>query len=121
MALQAVKGESIMEKLDRSTFYPFISEGAKVVEFTAPWCFDCKRIRFSISDLEASFAPVFRFGELDVDEAREIAEEFGVKGVPAFIVFRDGEEQGRLLSKEAIDENNIPLFLERMSQWKSPA
>ncbi|PTX59626.1 thioredoxin [Melghirimyces profundicolus] len=111
-----------MEKLDNNTFRPFISSGEKVVEFSASWCFDCKRIKFFMPDLETRFGKTFRFGELDVDEARKIAEEFGVKGVPAFIVFREGVEIARLRSREAKKEENIPLFLERvMMDNKSPA
>jgi len=114
------EGEVIVEKLNRHTFYSFISAGDRVVEFSAQWCFDCKRLRLSLPELENRYASAFRFGELDVDEAREIAESLGVKGVPTFIVFRDGREWGRLPAKDARKEKNLTPFFDRMS-YKSPA
>ncbi|WP_169713656.1 thioredoxin family protein [Paludifilum halophilum] len=104
-----------MEKIDKVSFNHFISEGQKVVEFIAGWCVDCKRIAFSMPAWEEEYTS-FRFGEIDVDEAREIAESRDVKGVPTFIAFRDGREIGRLHSKEAKKEENIEAFLDRITE-----
>ncbi|SFS32423.1 thioredoxin family protein [Marininema halotolerans] len=104
-----------MERLDQATFQSFISEGMKLVEFSASWCFDCKRIALSMPNWEERYRAHFQFGELDVDESRAIAEEYEVKGVPTFILFRDGVEISRLASKEAKKEENVLRFFEDMS------
>ncbi|MDR6225639.1 thioredoxin family protein [Desmospora profundinema] len=99
-----------MKQLDSNSFHPFIENGWKVVEFRAQWCFDCKRVAYSLPDLEEKYVSVFEMGELDVDESRAIPEAYGVKGVPAFLIFRDGREVARLMSKEAKREENIVRF-----------
>ncbi|SDW45938.1 thioredoxin 1 [Marininema mesophilum] len=109
-----------MERLDQSTFKPFISEGVKLVEFSASWCFDCKRIAFSMPEWEDRYGSHFHFGELDVDESRKIAEEFHVKGVPTFILFRDGVEEFRLASKEAKKDENVIRFFDEVSAAPLP-
>ncbi|MFC4077500.1 thioredoxin family protein [Salinithrix halophila] len=105
-----------MEKLDKSTFKSFIAEGVKMVEFSAEWCFDCKRLAFSMPEWERLYSSHFCFGGLDVDESRQIAEEYNVKGVPTFILFRDGAELARLPSKDAKKEENVVLFFNELTK-----
>lgn len=105
-----------MEKLNADSFAAFVSSGTSVVQFTADWCVDCKRVAPLLPELEARFADRFRFGQLDVDEARSIAEKYHVKGIPTFIVFQDGKELGRLPSRNAKTIEQIESFLEQMAE-----
>ena len=105
-----------MKQLDAESFASFISSGSKVVQFTADWCIDCKRVAPLLPELEERFADRFQFGQLDVDAFRSIAEEHQVKGIPTFIVFKDGEETGRLHSRDAKTGEQIATFLEQMAE-----
>jgi len=105
-----------MERLTTEKFKEFISSGNKVVEFSADWCVDCKRIAPDLPDLIQRYAGHFEFAELDVDESRAIAEEYNVKGIPTFIVFRDGEEADRLPSREAKTKEQVQAFLDKWTQ-----
>ena len=35
--------------------------------------------------------------EVEIDEQEELAEGFGLVGVPTFILYKDGEEKGRII------------------------
>jgi thioredoxin len=107
-----------MQKLDKDRFGSFIAEGNKVVEFSADWCVDCKRVAPDLPDIAAKFAHQFDFAELDVDESRTIAEEYNVKGIPTFIVFKNGKEVGRLPSRNAKTKEQIEAFLEEYTETK---
>ncbi|MBA4496204.1 thioredoxin family protein [Paenactinomyces guangxiensis] len=100
-----------MEKLNSESFSSFIREGDKVVEFSADWCVDCKRIAPDMPAIAEEFADKFSFAVLDVDESRNIAEQYDVKGIPTFIVFRNGEEVDRLPSRNAKTKEQIETFL----------
>jgi thioredoxin-like negative regulator of GroEL len=104
-----------LRKLNQETFQDFIEQGNKVVEFSAGWCVDCRRVAPDMPVIAQKFADCFEFAELDVDEARSIAETYNVKGIPTFIVFRDGKEAGRLPSRDAKTREQIEAFLEKMS------
>ncbi|SFI63056.1 thioredoxin family protein [Thermoflavimicrobium dichotomicum] len=107
-----------MKKLGVESFSKFVQMGEKVVEFTADWCPDCKRIEPDLPEIERKFADRYEFGILDVDEATQIAEQYNVKGIPTFLIFKDGEEIGRLPSRDAKTKEQIETFLEGMSQKK---
>ncbi|KPC75630.1 hypothetical protein ADL26_05895 [Thermoactinomyces vulgaris] len=108
-----------MQKLNQESFADFITEGKKVVEFSADWCVDCKRVAPDMPELAQKFADHMTFAEIDVDEAREVAEEYGVKGIPTFIVFEGGKEVGRLPSRFAKTKEQIEAFLQDYIDGKS--
>lgn len=103
-----------MKKLDAESFAAFVASGMNVVEFTADWCVDCRRVEPFLPELEERFSDCLQFGWVDVDESRSIAEKYHVRGVPTFIVFRDGEELGRLPSRDAKTRDQVESFLEKM-------
>lgn len=105
-----------MKKLQNESFTSFIESGKKVVEFSADWCIDCKRIAPDLPEIEQKFADQFLFAELDVDKSREIAEQYNVKGIPTFIVFNDGQEIGRLPSRDAKTKEQVTDFLSGLSR-----
>ncbi|MFC7439929.1 thioredoxin family protein [Laceyella putida] len=101
-----------MQKINQDSFADFITEGKKVVEFSADWCVDCKRVAPDMPELAQKFADQFVFAEIDVDEARTVAEQYGVKGIPTFVVFENGKEIGRLPSRFAKTKDQIEAFLQ---------
>lgn len=45
--------------------------------------------------------PDARFYKLDVDEVPDVAQELGVRAMPTFIVFKDGEKVGEVVGANA--------------------
>ena len=82
-----------------------------VVDFWGPNCAPCTVVARAMSELAAESAGPTRFAKLNVDEARDLAERLGIRGVPAVIVFRNGEPAKRLFGgknkrqiQQAIDD-----------------
>ena len=48
----------------------------------------------------------------DVDEQPEIAEAYGIPGIPTLVLFRNGQR---------VDEKHGPLPKERLSRWLEQA
>jgi thioredoxin 1 len=68
-----------------------------IADFFATWCKPCQNIKPYFAALRADYCDRVRFVLVDVDEASDAAEEFGVETMPTFIFFRDGVEVDRLL------------------------
>ena len=59
------------------------TEGSKILYFTATWCPPCKKIGPSFENLSKEFSST-SFVKIDIDDHRELAEEYQISAVPTF-------------------------------------
>ena len=69
-------------------------ERTTVVDFWATWCPPCRALAPAIDALAQERADIV-VGKLDVDAHPEVAERYGVSGIPTVLVFRNGELAAR--------------------------
>ena len=62
-----------------------------VVDFAASWCGPCQQIAPKFEAMAAAM-PHVRFLKVDVDECKELSQEFGVKSMPTFKMLKAGKE-----------------------------
>ena len=65
-----------------------------VVDFWAAWCPPCRALAPAVEAL-AEERPDVLVGKLNVDEYPEIAERYGIVGIPTVLAFRAGALVGR--------------------------
>ena len=58
----------------------------KVLKFSAEWCGPCKMLS---STIEKYYKGDTVIEEVDIDENRELATEYGIRGVPTLILLDD--------------------------------
>jgi thioredoxin len=66
-----------------------------LVDFYADWCGPCKTMAPVLDELARDRAGELLVAKLDSDRNPETAARFGVRGIPTFILFREGREVGR--------------------------
>ncbi|KOS20679.1 Thioredoxin-like protein [Escovopsis weberi] len=64
-----------------------------MVDFTATWCPPCRMIGPVFEKLaeQYSIPGHLAFAKVDVDEAREVAERYGITAMPTFMFFKEGQ------------------------------
>ncbi|MEM7755633.1 MAG: thioredoxin family protein [Planctomycetota bacterium] len=73
-------------------------EGVLVVSFTATWCGPCKRMdadAWRDRRVESLVRGSGYAVKVDIDQRRDIASSYGVRGVPTTVLVRAGEEVAR--------------------------
>ena len=62
-----------------------------VVDFWAEWCPPCKLIAPSLEQLADEYVGTFKVGKLNVDDNRETAMRYGIRGIPTLLVIKEGD------------------------------
>jgi thioredoxin 2 len=71
------------------------SKIAVLLDLWAPWCGPCRMVSPALERLAVANAGRVKLVKVNVDEAPDIAERFGVRGIPTLIVLRNGTEVAR--------------------------
>ena len=78
-----------------------------VVDFWATWCGPCRMIAPVVSELAEEYNGKIVVGKCDVEEADDLAAEYGIRSIPTLLFFKDGQVVARLVGavgKPAIKE-----------------
>jgi len=67
------------------------SEPLLVVDCTASWCGPCKLIAPLIDQLAEEYSDRAKVHKLDLDANKAVAKRFGIRSIPAVMIFKQGE------------------------------
>lgn len=82
-----------VQDLAETQFDTFIAEPGRlnIVDFHADWCPPCRKLAPILTEVVESNAHVVRLGKINVDHAKELAREQGVRGIPDVRFYVDGK------------------------------
>ena len=66
-----------------------------VVDFWAPWCAPCRAAAPILKQVGKNHAGKVLLLKLNTDEHPQPSSQLGIRSIPTFIVFRDGQERAR--------------------------
>lgn len=100
-----------MQEIQSMTHYEeAVNQDGAVLMFTAGWCPDCVAIDPVMPELEEKHNDL-AFYKVNRDRFIELCQELEVMGIPSFIVFKNGKDVYRFVSRHRKTKEEIDTFL----------
>jgi thioredoxin 1 len=87
------------------------SEQPVLVDFWAEWCHPCKMLAPTVEKVAQEYDGKAKFVKLNIDDSNQIAQRYGIKGIPTLILFKGGSEADRVVGVTSRD--NIANMIDR--------
>jgi len=82
-----------------------------MVDFWAEWCGPCKMLGPTIDQLADEYQGKVKIAKLNVDDNSSTASRFGIRGIPALLIFQGGQVKEQLVG--ALPKANISKALDK--------
>ena len=80
----------------KENFRELVADGQVLVDVWGPDCQTCLALMPHVEKLAEESDGTLRVVKLEAPKARRLCMELKLMGLPAFLLFRDGEEVGRI-------------------------
>ena len=84
--------------INDSNFAEVLASGKPVmVDFWATWCGPCRAMAPVVDELAAEYEGRVVIAKCDVDEAEVFPTQFGIRNIPTFLFFKNGQMVDRMV------------------------
>jgi thioredoxin 1 len=77
------------------------SNKVTVVDLWAEWCGPCRAMTPVIEELSKEYEGRAVIGKLNVDDNPEVPTQYNVRGIPTFLIFKNGELREKVVGMQS--------------------
>ncbi len=106
-----MSSENIVHVTDTSFEHEVLNSIVPVlVDYWAEWCGPCRMIAPILNELSQDYAGKLKIAKVNIDENRDIATKFNIRGIPTLMIFKDGDVAGTKVG--ALSKSQLAAFID---------
>lgn len=94
----------LVTEATKENFRELVADGQVLVDVWGPDCQSCLRLMPHVEKLAEDSGGALRVVKLEAPKARRLCMELKVMGLPAFLLFRDGDEVARINGPQVTED-----------------
>ena len=102
MAIDSINADNFEDKVLKS-------ERPVLVDFWAEWCGPCRALAPVLEEISGEMGDKADILKVNVDENQDLAQQYGIRGIPTLIFFKDGQAKKTLVGNQSKDEIQASL------------
>ena len=89
------------------------SDTVTLIDLWAEWCGPCRMMSPVVEDLANEYKDRAVVGKLNVDDNPEVPTNYNVRGIPTFLLFKNGELKEKIVGMQTKQflQNKIESYL----------
>ncbi len=81
-----------------------------LVDYWAEWCGPCRMIAPILDEIASTYAGKLKVAKVNVDENRDTAAKYGIRGIPTLMIFKDGNVAATKVG--ALSKSQLAAFVD---------
>jgi thioredoxin 1 len=76
-----------------------------IIDFFADWCGPCQMMKPVFEKISKDYEGKLKFTKVNTENSPELAERFGIQGIPCLVIAKKGKEVNRIVG--FMSENSL--------------